>query len=38
MSATLYVMSLGRIAASGDSTGFAEDIHGQVRQWLGIAL
>jgi len=38
MSATVYVMSLGRIAASGESTGFAEDIHGQVRQWLGIAL
>jgi branched-chain amino acid transport system ATP-binding protein len=38
MSAMLYVMSLGRIAASGESAGFAEDIHGQVRQWLGIAL
>ncbi len=36
--ATVYVMSLGRIAASGESARFAEDLHGQVRQWLGIAL
>jgi branched-chain amino acid transport system ATP-binding protein len=36
--ATLYVMSLGRITASGASARFAEDLHGQVRQWLGIAL
>jgi branched-chain amino acid transport system ATP-binding protein len=36
--ATLYVMSLGRITASGESARFAEDLHGQVRQWLGIAL
>jgi branched-chain amino acid transport system ATP-binding protein len=38
MSATVYVMSLGRITASGPSAGFAADLHGQVRQWLGIAL
>jgi len=38
MSATVHVMSLGRIAASGDAARFAEDLHGQVRQWLGIAL
>lgn len=35
---TMYVMSLGRIAAHGTSARFAEDLHGQVRQWLGIAL
>jgi branched-chain amino acid transport system ATP-binding protein len=38
MSERVYVMSLGRIAASGPSSQFAEDLHGQVRQWLGIAL
>jgi branched-chain amino acid transport system ATP-binding protein len=37
-SKTMYVMSLGRIAASGESERFAQDLHGQVRQWLGIAL
>jgi hypothetical protein len=31
-------MSLGRITASGPSASFAADLHGQVRQWLGIAL
>jgi branched-chain amino acid transport system ATP-binding protein len=38
MSGRVYVMSLGRIAAAGPSSRFAEDLHGQVRQWLGIAL
>jgi len=38
MSELVYVMSLGRIAASGPSAQFAVDLHGQVRQWLGIAL
>jgi branched-chain amino acid transport system ATP-binding protein len=38
MSGRLYVMSLGRIAAAGPSARFAEDLHGQVKQWLGIAL
>lgn len=38
MSELVYVMSLGRIAASGPRARFAEDLHGQVRQWLGIAL
>ncbi len=38
MSQVVYVMSLGRIAASGPRARFAEDLHGQVRQWLGIAL
>lgn len=38
MSELVYVMSLGRIAAAGPSAQFAEDLHGQVRQWLGIAL
>jgi branched-chain amino acid transport system ATP-binding protein len=38
MSRLVYVMSLGRIAAAGESARFAEDLHGQVRQWLGIAL
>lgn len=38
LSDTVYVMSLGRITASGPAARFAEDLHGQVRQWLGIAL
>lgn len=38
MSELVYVMSLGRIVASGPRARFAEDLHGQVRQWLGIAL
>lgn len=38
LSELVYVMSLGRIAASGPSAQFVEDLHGQVRQWLGIAL
>lgn len=38
LSEVVYVMSLGRIAASGPRARFAEDLHGQVRQWLGIAL
>jgi branched-chain amino acid transport system ATP-binding protein len=38
MSRLVYVMSLGRITAAGPSARFAEDLHGQVRQWLGIAL
>ena len=38
LSDVVYVMSLGRITASGPSARFAEDLHGQVRQWLGIAL
>jgi ABC-type branched-subunit amino acid transport system ATPase component len=38
MSRLVYVMSLGRITAAGESARFAEDLRGQVRQWLGIAL
>jgi branched-chain amino acid transport system ATP-binding protein len=38
LSDVVHVMSLGRITASGPSARFAEDLHGQVRQWLGIAL
>ena len=38
LSDVVYVMSLGRITASGPGARFAEDLHGQVRQWLGIAL
>jgi branched-chain amino acid transport system ATP-binding protein len=38
LSDVVYVMSLGRITASGPRARFAEDLHGQVRQWLGIAL
>ncbi len=38
LSDVVHVMSLGRITAAGPAARFAEDLHGQVRQWLGIAL
>lgn len=31
-----YVLSLGRISASGERADFQGDLHEQVRQWLGI--
>lgn len=34
----VYVLSLGRIAASGPRADFQSDLHQQVRQWLGIRL
>jgi branched-chain amino acid transport system ATP-binding protein len=34
----VYVLSLGRIAASGPSAEFQSDLHEQVREWLGIRL
>ncbi len=34
----VYVLSLGRIAASGPRADFQSDLHEQVRQWLGIRL
>jgi branched-chain amino acid transport system ATP-binding protein len=34
----VYVLSLGRIAASGPRADFQSDLHAQVRQWLGIRL
>lgn len=34
----VYVLSLGRIAASGPRADFQSDLHGQVREWLGIRL
>ena len=34
----VYVLSLGRIAASGQRADFQSDLHGQVREWLGIRL
>jgi hypothetical protein len=32
------VLSLGRIAAAGPRADFQSDLHGQVREWLGIRL
>jgi branched-chain amino acid transport system ATP-binding protein len=34
----VYVLSLGRIAASGPRADFQSDLHQQVREWLGIRL
>ena len=34
----VYVLSLGRIAASGPRAEFQSDLHEQVREWLGIRL
>lgn len=34
----VYVLSLGRIAASGPRADFQSDLHEQVREWLGIRL
>jgi branched-chain amino acid transport system ATP-binding protein len=34
----IYVLSLGRIAASGPRADFQSDLHEQVREWLGIRL
>lgn len=34
----LYVLSLGRIAGEGRHEDFEQDLHGQVKQWLGISL
>jgi len=36
MSDRIYVLSLGRITASGTKTDFEGDLHEQVRGWLGI--
>ena len=36
MSDRIYVLSLGRIAASGDKEDFEGDLHEQVKQWLGL--
>jgi ABC-type branched-subunit amino acid transport system ATPase component len=36
MSDRIYVLSLGRISASGTKADFAGDLHEQVRGWLGI--
>ena len=36
MSDRIYVLSLGRIAASGNKEDFEGDLHEQVKQWLGL--
>lgn len=36
MSDQINVLSLGEITASGKSADFQDDLHGQVRQWLGL--
>ena len=36
MSDAIYVLSLGRITASGGREDFQGDLHEQVRQWLGL--
>jgi branched-chain amino acid transport system ATP-binding protein len=36
MSDRIYVLSLGRITASGTQADFEGDLHEQVRQWLGL--
>lgn len=36
ISSRSYVLSLGRITASGERAAFEGDLHEQVRQWLGI--
>lgn len=34
----IYVLSLGRIAGEGRREDFEQDLHGQVKEWLGISL
>jgi branched-chain amino acid transport system ATP-binding protein len=34
----IYVLSLGRIAGEGSREDFERDLHGQVKEWLGINL
>jgi branched-chain amino acid transport system ATP-binding protein len=34
----VYALSFGRIAAAGPRADFQSDLHGQVREWLGIRL
>jgi branched-chain amino acid transport system ATP-binding protein len=34
----IYVLSLGRIAGEGTHEDFEQDLHGQVKEWLGISL
>jgi ABC-type branched-subunit amino acid transport system ATPase component len=36
MSQYLYVLSLGKITASGPQEKFTGDLHGQVKEWLGL--
>jgi ABC-type branched-subunit amino acid transport system ATPase component len=36
MSDRIHVLSLGRITASGGRDDFQGDLHGEVRQWLGL--
>jgi len=36
MSNFLYVLSLGKITASGPQEQFTGDLHGQVKEWLGL--
>ena len=36
MSQYLYVLSLGKITASGTQDMFTGDLHGQVKEWLGL--
>jgi len=36
MSQTIFVLSLGSIAASGDQSMFTGDLHTQVKEWLGL--
>ena len=36
MSDRIYVLSLGRVTASGGREDFQGDLHEQVRQWLGL--
>jgi hypothetical protein len=36
MSQTIFVLSLGSIAASGDQAMFTGDLHTQVKEWLGL--
>jgi branched-chain amino acid transport system ATP-binding protein len=36
MSSSIYVLSLGEIAAQGKPEDFKGDLHEQVRSWLGI--
>lgn len=34
----IYVLGLGRIAGEGRREDFEQDLHGQVKEWLGISL
>ncbi|MEI7530779.1 MAG: ABC transporter ATP-binding protein [Betaproteobacteria bacterium] len=36
MSQNVYVLSLGKITASGNQEMFKNDLHGQVKEWLGL--